>query len=110
MPRPPMADRSLEAILADAAAEAAIAPETGPAGDRSWAAGETVFATLDETGAVAAFRLDPVLAAAARRTPDTLASERGGEWVVFAPGVIDGHAADRAAAWFAAAARRATGG
>ena len=98
---------TLEEVLLEAADAAAVTASTDPSGGRTWAIG-TTFATLDPTGTVAAFRLDPTLAAAARRTPDTTASDLGGEWVVFAPGLVDGHAADRAAAWFAAAARRAT--
>ncbi|MEO5885256.1 MAG: hypothetical protein ABIQ58_07080 [Candidatus Limnocylindrales bacterium] len=49
------------------------------------------------------------MADAARRTPDASASPGGPEWVTFTPGEIDGHAADRASAWFAAAERRAAG-
>ena len=99
---------TLEEVLLEAAESAGIVAVTDPSGERTWAVGPTTFATLDPTGSVAAFRLDPTLAAAARRTPDTAASDLGGAWVVFAPGLVDGHAADRAAAWFNAAARRAT--
>ena len=100
---------TLEAALLEAAASAGVVATVDPSGERSWAIGPTTFATLDPTGTVAAFRLDPTLAAAARRTPDTAGTDLGGEWVVFAPGSVDGHAIDRATAWFAAAARRATG-
>lgn len=100
---------NLEDVLGEAAAEAASEAVVDATGARTWASGDTVFATLDETGATAAFRLDPVLAAAARRTPDTTTSGLGSEWVVFSPVVVDGHAADRARAWFAAAHRRAAG-
>jgi hypothetical protein len=100
---------TLEDVLLGAAHDAGVEAVSGPSGERSWERAGSVFATLDPTGAVAAFRLDPTLAAAARRTPDTMPSELGVEWVVFAPGVVDAHAADRAGAWFAAAARRAAG-
>ena len=100
---------TLEEILLEAAEAAGLLAVTDPSGARTWSVGATTVATLDPTGTVAAFRLDPTLAAAARRTPDTAASDLGGAWVVFAPALVDGHAADRAAAWLAAAARRAAG-
>lgn len=76
-------------------------------GGTSWSAAGVVFAGLDRAGTTASFRLDPVLAGAARRTPDVGSSPGGPEWVTFRPSVLDGHAADRAAAWFVAALRRA---
>ena len=75
-------------------------------GGTSWSAAGVVFAGLDRVGTTASFRLDPVLAGAARRTPDVGSSPGGPEWVTFRPSVLDGHAADRAAAWFVAALRR----
>lgn len=100
---------TLAEILAAAAASLDVVPERTRGGETEWRRGETVFASLDADGRVAAFRLDAVLASAAQRTPDTRPSERGPEWVTFAPTVIDGHAVDRATAWFLAAARRAGG-
>lgn len=79
-------------------------------GATTWAINELVFATLDGTGRTASFRLDPLLAGAARRTPDTTDSFLGPDWVEFRPAVLDGHAVDRATAWFEAAARRAVPG
>ena len=76
-------------------------------GATTWAIHEVVFATLDGTGTTASFRLDPILAGAARRTPDTTDSFLGHEWVEFRPALVDGHAVDRATSWFEAAARRA---
>ena len=61
-------------------------------------------------GETAEFRLDGVLADAARRTPDTSASNRGSEWVAFSPPEIDQFAEDRLRAWFGAAYRRAQQG
>jgi hypothetical protein len=55
----------------------------------------------------AEFRLDPPVAAAALRTPDTGPSRRGEGWVRFRPDVLDHHALDRAEAWFGSAWRRA---
>jgi hypothetical protein len=65
------------------------------------------FATL--TGGRAEFRLDPLVAGAALRTPDTSPSPRGPEWVAFAPGELDDAAIDRAEAWFLSALRHASG-
>lgn len=56
---------------------------------------------------VGEFRLDPLVAEAAMRTPDTQPSKRGPEWVRFSPQALDGHAVDRAEAWLASAWRRA---
>jgi hypothetical protein len=100
---------TLAEILAAAAASLDVVAEPMPGGGTDWRSGETVFASLDADGRVASFRLDAVLAAAAQRTPDTGPSGHGPAWVTFAPTVIDGHAVDRATAWFLAAARRAGG-
>jgi hypothetical protein len=80
---------------------------TDATGDTTWSIAERPFAVLDAAGLTACFHLDPVLAAAACRTPDTTASPRGPGWVDLRPVVVDAHAIDRAVAWFAAAARRA---
>jgi len=72
-----------------------------------WSVGGQQFAAL--SGGTAEFRLDAVLAPAARRTPDTTGSPRGKEWVAFGPPILDRYAEDRLRAWFAAAYRRATG-
>jgi hypothetical protein len=55
----------------------------------------------------AAFALDPAVAAAAARTPDTTPSGLGAGWIRFAPTTLDDHAADRAVAWFVSAHRHA---
>ena len=99
---------SLRSVLEAAAEDAGIGGTTDADGTRTWSAGGRIFATLDPNGTTATFRLDPVLAAAARRTLDAGPSHHGGEWVRFSPAVVDGHAEDRARAWFAAAVRRAT--
>jgi hypothetical protein len=98
---------SLSATLLAAGGDAGIEGVAALDGAIEWARDGRPFALLDATGTRATFRLDPVLAAAARRTPDTDASSRGPEWVEFRPATLDGHAVDRAVAWFAAAARRA---
>ncbi|HKG57238.1 MAG TPA: hypothetical protein VKA85_08320 [Candidatus Limnocylindrales bacterium] len=59
--------------------------------------------------AVAEFALDPAVAAAALRTPDTGPSPRGDGWVAFAPPELDRIALDRATAWLGSACRRVPG-
>jgi hypothetical protein len=54
-------------------------------------------------------RLREDIAAAALRTPDTAASDRGAEWVALAPAVADSFAIDRATSWFETAWRFAGG-
>jgi acyl dehydratase len=72
----------------------------------------TVFERDDHTFAVLAgdsldVRLDPAVAAAALRTPDTDTSPRGHGWVTFSPSLLDQMAVDRAAAWLEYAWRHA---
>lgn len=102
---------TLREVLDDGAALAAddgpVAVAVDGAGAITWSAGGTDFAALDAVGSMAAFRLDAVLAGAARRTPDAGPSSLGADWVEFRPSVLDGHAIDRATAWFLAALRRA---
>jgi hypothetical protein len=68
---------------------------------KGWSGGEAAG------GGAAEFRLDPLVAKAALRTPDTESSNRGPDWVRFGPQALDGHAVDRAEAWLASAWRRA---
>ena len=96
---------TLEEVLDLAATVEGVAGEVGSDGTTTWSGTAGPFAALDARG-VASFRLDRELAAAAVRTPDTNASERGPEWVDFVPREVDEHAIDRATAWFRAAARR----
>ena len=79
---------------------------TAPGGGVTWLRADRPFAALGDDGTAAEFRLDPAVAAAAARTPDVTASERGPGWVRFAPAVLDDHCADRATAWFGSAYRR----
>lgn len=104
---------TLRDVLEEAAAVAEdeapwpIIAEVASDGATTWSMEDVAFATLDATGTTASFRLDSVLAGAARRTPDAGASFLGPDWVGFRPAALDGHAVDRATAWFLAAARRA---
>jgi hypothetical protein len=74
----------------------------------AYAAGGRVFAVLMQD--LLEVALDPAIATAALRTPDTLASLRGTGWIAFTPDGIDRFALDRADAWVRLAYRRATGG
>ncbi len=109
----PVAPVSLRDLLEAAGAAAddeapwPIIAEVAGDGATTWAMEDVPFATLDAAGTTASFRLDPHLAGAARRTPDTSGSYLGPEWIEFRPPVMDGHAVDRATAWFHAAVRRA---
>ena len=100
-----VSDLTLADLLAEAAQGLAGVTTDASATVVTWAAGPSVFATLD--GNRAEFRLDPQVAAAALRTPDTSPSPRGADWIGFAPPVLDDHAVDRAEAWFLSAQRRA---
>ena len=68
---------------------------------------ERVFAVLGPDFLEVA--LDPPVAAAALRTPDTRPSPRGAGWIAFAPAATDRFALDRAEAWLRLGHRRATG-
>ncbi len=74
-------------------------------GSMTWSRGPLAFAVLD--GPSVELRLDPAIAAAALKTPDTAASARGPEWVRYAPRTLEGHDLDRLTAWFELAHRRA---
>ncbi len=84
------------------------ATRTVTEGAITWSIGSVAFAVL--SGDAVELRLDGPVAHAATRTPDTMPSARGPEWVRFAPGTLDGHAVDRLDAWFAFARRRAAEG
>jgi hypothetical protein len=96
---------TLVEVLDESADELESAERVTSPGGVEWRRGGRPFA--EESGTGVEFRLDPPIAAAALRTPDTSVSARGPEWVAFAPGELDPHAVDRARAWFAAAWRRA---
>ena len=102
---------SLRDVLDEAAASGAPDVEVAgaPDGGTTWSARGTVFAVLSADGSTASFLLDPIVAGAAARTPDVRRSERGPGWVEMRPNVVDGHAADRAGAWFLSGHRRLTG-
>ena len=102
------AESSVGAILDDVAADLdGIEPSGGP-GSRRWSAGGRLVAREIDGGVELA--LDPAVAAAAVRTPDTHPSSGGHGWIAFTPPVVDGHAEDRLRAWFALAVRLGSAG
>jgi hypothetical protein len=109
MPIPdPNATSTLEAQVTQLLEEVpGVSSAPGGAG-RSWSVEGREFAVVGPLGAE--IRLDPAIAAAAARTPDTAASARGPEWVTFNPRELDAHALDRLQAWLQLAYRRATEG
>lgn len=74
----------------------------------AYTVGGRVFAVLMQD--LLEVALDPAVAAAALRTPDTLASSRGKGWIAFTPARMDRYGLDRADAWVRLAHRRASGG
>ena len=74
-------------------------------GGTTWLRGDRPFAIVAPDGRSAEFLLDPKVAAAAARTPETALSARGSGWVRFQPSVLDDHGVDRATAWFHSAYR-----
>jgi hypothetical protein len=99
-------DGDLADVLASAAEDLPGVTASVARDGTTWSAGGAPFATLE--GPHAEFRLDPMVARAALRTPDTSPSARGPEWVAFAPPLLDDAAVDRAEAWFLSAYRRVT--
>jgi hypothetical protein len=84
-----------------------VGRSVGADGSTIWSGGAQAFAVLSADGGAAEFSLDPAVATAAAKTPDTIASPRGAGWVLFRPVELDAHGSDRASAWFASAYRRA---
>ena len=80
-----------------------------PDGTFGWSRAGQLFAVLSADGSAAEFALDPEVASAATRTPDTGLSGRGPGWVRFSPAALDDHGVDRAVAWFHSAHRRLGG-
>jgi hypothetical protein len=67
--------------------------------------GSTVFAV--QQALIVSFRLRSEVVEAALRTPDTVRSSRGSDWITLQPRAVDGFALDRALAWFESAWRLA---
>lgn len=95
------------ALIEGASADLEAVDRQVVGGGVEWSTGGIVFASVN--GDRAEFRLVRPVVAAALRTPATAASDRGPDWVAFAPRELDGHAVDRAVAWLASAWRRADG-
>lgn len=99
-PRANVRDIALAAIEALDGVESAT-----DAGGTVYSAAGGPFARL--TADALDLRLEPLVAQAALRTPDTTASDRGPGWVRFAPRALDRFAADRVRAWIEHAWRHA---
>ena len=102
----PISDLTLTDVLGAAAEGLAGVSVDDDGALTTWSAGGHPFAHL--AAASAEFHLDPAVARAALRTPDTSPSGRGLGWVAFTPDVLDDAAVDRAEAWFLSAHRQAT--
>ncbi len=96
---------TLPALVAEIVVDLPKARSLAADGVVTWSVGDHAFAALGPAGIEV--RLDPLIAAAARRTPDTGPSPRGEEWVRFDPRELDGHAVERLRDWLERAYRRA---
>jgi hypothetical protein len=94
---------SVEHLVGELAADLPDARSTTDGAATTWSRAGRPFAALGPDGIE--LRLDPAIAVAAIRTPDTGPSPRGPEWVGFNPRELDGHAVDRLTAWFELAYR-----
>jgi hypothetical protein len=97
----------LAQVIEAAASELEAVERTTVADGAEWSIGGVTFAAVGP--GLAEFRLAVPVVAAALRTPDTIRSRRGSDWVAFRPAALDQHAVDRATAWLASAWRRADG-
>jgi hypothetical protein len=101
-PAPTLRDLALEAI------EGLEVVSSAPDGDATlFSRAGHPFAAL--TLGDIEVRLEPLVATAALRTPDTTESPRGRGWVRFSPAALDRFAADRVIAWIEHAWRHADG-
>jgi len=98
---------TLQELLTDAGEALVDVSVTSDVHGLIWDRTGRPFATSSADGVTAEFRLDPAVASAALRTPDTKSSRRGPDWITFSPEGLDDHAVDRAEAWFGSAWRRA---
>jgi hypothetical protein len=96
---------TLREVLEAAAAELDTVETVATDEGVEWRHAGRVFAVAGTDAAQ--FRLDPLVVKAALRTPGTAPSERGPDWVAFAPVDLEGPALDRATAWLASGRRRA---
>ena len=101
---PPLDDLTLSDVLAAAAEDLPGVRAEREGEEVTYRVGPAVFATV--SAGRAEFRLDPAIAAAALRTPDTRPSIRGADWVAFAPALLDDPAVDRVESWVLSAPRR----
>jgi hypothetical protein len=96
---------SLEQTLLQAAADLPGMTMRTSDARREFMVGSHLVAILE--GRVAEYRLDPAVASAALRTPDTRRSASAPDRIAFQPPVLDRYAVDRAVAWLRSAVRHA---
>ncbi len=96
---------TIREVLEEVADDLDAVETVGTAGGTEWRRGDRPFAAASDDAAE--FLLDPFVARAALRTPDTSPSPRGPDWVRFAPPELDEPALDRAVAWLTSAWRLA---
>ncbi len=101
----PTTGELLGEVVETAIAELGEAAETRSGNAVEYRRGSTLFAALEP--AAVELRLQPDIAEAVLRTPETAPSRRGSEWVRFAPTEIDQFVIDRLEAWLTAAWRTA---
>ena len=98
---------TLREVIDAAAAQYGLDPPHGdrpPTAPSRGRAAEQAFATLSADGTTASFLLDPLVAGRGRAGRPTCAPRRAvAAGSTCRPRVVDGHAADRAGAWFLSA-------
>lgn len=104
-PRRRVVNASLPAHVAEVVVDLPESRSQSVDGVVTWNRAGEAFAVLGPNGIE--IRLDPPIAEAAARTPDTAPSPRGADWIRFNPQELDGHALDRLRAWLELAYRRA---
>jgi hypothetical protein len=105
MPDQELSAGTLAARVADVALELDDVQTTTTRDGYELRRGARVFAVVE--GDAAELRLQPDVAEAVLRTPDTVPSGRGREWVRFEPRTIEPSVEDRLAAWVMSAWRAA---
>ena len=98
-------DPALPATIAEVVVDLPESRSQAVDGVVTWTRAGVAFAALGPTGIE--IRLEPAIAAAATRTPDTAPSSRGSDWIRFNPRDLDAHAFDRLRAWLELGYRRA---
>jgi hypothetical protein len=105
MPSRDTPDETVAAMVADVASELDEVDATPTSGGWELRRRSRLFTVVD--GTAVEFRLRTDVAEAVLRTPDTVPSGRGTDWIRFEPKAIDPSVEDRLAAWITSAWRAA---